>query len=72
MAEEVKETKEQEKTDAGKGFKTLLKVLLGIVFLAGGLYLAWRWRWDLVVLVKGCLGLLLVLAGAITLAIAKE
>ncbi len=72
MAEEVKENKEQEKKDSGKGVKTFLKVILGIVFLGLGAYLIWRWRWDLIALVKGSIGLFLILAGAITLAIAKE
>lgn len=72
MAEEPKETKEQEKKDGGKAVKTLLKVLLGIVLLGVGLYLIVRWRWDLLALIKGSLGLFLILAGAITLAIAKE
>lgn len=75
MAEEVKETKETketEKADSGKAFKTALKVLLGIAFLALGLYLVFRWWWHLIHLVQGCSGLFLILAGVITLAIAKE
>ncbi|MEK6567467.1 MAG: hypothetical protein AABZ27_01855 [Candidatus Omnitrophota bacterium] len=75
MAEEVKETKETketEKADSGKAFKTALKVLLGIAFLALGGYLVIRWWWHLIHLAQGSLGLILVLAGVITLAIAKE
>ena len=72
MAEEVKETKEQEKTDGGKAVKTFLKVLLGIVLLALGGYLVLRWWGHLFNLIKGCAGLFLILAGVITLAIAKE
>ncbi len=74
MAEEPKETKEteKEKTDAGKGIKTLLKYLLGIALVVVGLWLVWLWRNDLLMLVRGGLGLFLILAGAITIAIAKE
>lgn len=74
MAEEAKETKEpeKEKADAGKGVKTLLKYLLGIALVVVGVWLVWVWRNDLLVLVRGGLGLFLILAGAITIAIAKE
>lgn len=71
MAEEVKETKEVEKTD-DKVFKTVLKVVLGLVLLALGAYLILRWKWDIWTLIKGCAGPFLILAGVITLAIAKE
>lgn len=72
MAEEVKETKEPEKAEAGKGAKTLLKYVLGIALVAAGVGLVWAWRDDLLALVRGGLGLFLILAGAITIAIAKE
>jgi hypothetical protein len=32
----------------------------------------YAWRFDLFVVIKGCIGLFLILAGLITLAIAKE
>ncbi len=69
MAEEVKEV---EKTDGGKAVKTLMKVVLGLVLLAVGIALVWAWRADLWILIRGGLGLFLILAGVITLAIAKE
>jgi uncharacterized membrane protein YiaA len=72
MAEEQKETKEAKKTDGGKATKTLLKYLLGIALVVVGLWLVWVWCSDLLVLIKGGLGLFLILAGAITIAIAKE
>jgi len=66
MAEEAK------KTDAKKIISTLFKVVLGLVFLAlGGIAIVSWWN-DLLVVFKGCIGLFLVLAGLITLAIAKE
>lgn len=72
MAEEVKETKEVEKTDSDKIFKTVLKVVLGLVLLVLGAYLIVRWKWDIWTLIKGCAGPFLILAGVIALAIAKE
>ena len=69
MAEETKET---EKTDAKKIFWTLFKVILGIVFLGLGALTIFKWWSDLLVVVRGCIGLFLILAGIITLAIAKE
>jgi len=52
--------------------KTLLKILIGVVLIAIGLVLViiwWPYLWGLV---QGCLGLFLIMAGAITIAIAKE
>jgi len=66
MAEEVK------KVDAKKILSTVFKVVLGLAFLAlGGLAII-RWLKDLLIVFKGCIGLFLILAGVITLAIAKE
>lgn len=70
MAEEVKQ--EEKKTDVKKIFGTLLKVVLGLVFLGLGVALWWAWRGDFLIVLKGCLGPFLLLAGVITLAIAKE
>ncbi|MCM8770701.1 MAG: hypothetical protein NC936_02400 [Candidatus Omnitrophica bacterium] len=71
MAEEVKETETKEK-ESKKILSTLLKVLLGIVFLALGIWAIVVWRYDFLVLVKGCVGPFLLLAALITFAIAKE
>ena len=70
MAEEVKQ--EEKKVDGKKIVSTIFKVILGLVFLALGALAVIRWRLDLQVVFKGCIGLFLVLAGIITLAIAKE
>lgn len=70
MAEEAKQ--EEKKADAGKIFSTIFKVILGIVFLALGVSAIIRWWADLLMVIKGCIGLFLILAGIITLAIAKE
>jgi fatty acid desaturase len=70
MAEEVKQ--EQKKAEASKAMSTILKVILGLAFLALGILAILKWWPDLLTIVKGCIGLFLVLAGIITLAIAKE
>ncbi len=73
MAEEIK--KEEKPcccADGKKMFSTLLKVVLGLVFLGLGVAAILRWWKLLLMIVKGCIGLFLILAGVITLAIAKE
>jgi len=76
MPEEVKpeEKKEGEpKAEKAKAVvKTIFKVILGILLIALGLRLVWIWRIPLWTVIQGCLGPFLVLAGIITLAIAKE
>ncbi|MDD5692807.1 MAG: hypothetical protein PHP10_06515 [Candidatus Omnitrophica bacterium] len=58
--------------DAKKTLSTLFKVILGLVFLVlGGLAILKYWK-ALLLIIKGCIGLFLILAGVITLAIAKE
>lgn len=70
MAEETKT--EEKKVDVKKILSTIFKVVLGLVFLVLGLLAIIRW-WNLLLLViKGCIGPFLLLAGVITLAIAKE
>lgn len=69
MAEEVKQ---EEKKEPSKVLGTIFKVILGLVFLALGVWAILRWWQLLLMLVKGCIGLFLILAGVITLAIAKE
>ncbi|MFA4842689.1 MAG: hypothetical protein WC658_02520 [Candidatus Omnitrophota bacterium] len=69
MAEEVKQEVKPEKKNV---LGTLLKVILGLVFLALGVLTILAWRRDLLMVIKGCVGPFLVLAGIITLAIAKE
>ena len=71
MAEEIKQT-ESCCCCASKGFSSFLKVIFGLILLAVGVWLMWTWRYDLLILIKGCIGPFLVLVGIITLAIAKE
>lgn len=66
MAEEIN------KTEAKKTPATLIKVILGLVFLGLGALAILNWWEFLLMIIKGSIGLFLLLAGVITLAIAKE
>lgn len=55
-----------------KNLAVSFKVILGIIFLILGGAAILKWWGPLLLIVKGCAGLFLVLAGVITLAIAKE
>ena len=68
----TEENKEAGKADVKKMFWTVFKVLLGLGFLVLGVLAIMKWWGDLVTVVRGCIGLFLILAGIITLAIAKE
>lgn len=70
MADEVKQ--EEKKAEASKVPSTILKVILGLALLALGAWAIIIWWSDLLLLIRGCIGLFLILAGVITLAIAKE
>ena len=71
MAEEVKQ-EEKKGCDVKKASGTILKVILGLVFLVLGVLALLRWWKLLLLIIKGSIGLFLILAGVITLAIAKE
>lgn len=70
MAEEVKQ--EEKKLEVKKILGTIFKVILGLAFLVLGVLAVIRWWSSLLLVIKGCIGLFLILAGVITLAIAKE
>lgn len=70
MAEEIKQ--EEKKAEGKNALATFFKVILGLVFLALGAYAVYHWWGLLLLIIKGCIGLFLLLAGLITLAIAKE
>ena len=73
MAEETKETttQTQEKKEPSKVLKTLLKVTAGLALIVVGVIAIVGWWSSVLTLIKGCLGLFLILVGAIFLAIAK-
>lgn len=60
------------KKDGKKALATIFKVILGLVFLVLGVAAIVSWWSALLMVIKGCIGLFLILAGIITLAIAKE
>ena len=70
MAEETKQ--EEKKVDVKGALSTIFKVILGLVFLALGVWAIVVWWRDVLLVIRGCVGLFLILAGVITLAIAKE
>lgn len=71
MAEEANEKKVDEKKSSVFA-KSSFKVIIGVVLVIIGLAAIISWWPNLLVLLKGCIGLLLIAAGAITIAIAKE
>lgn len=70
MAEEIK--KEEQKCEGKNVLSMVFKVVLGLVFLVLGILALIRWWPALLILIKGCIGPFLILAGLITLAIAKD
>ena len=70
MAEEVKQ--EEKKPETKGVFSTIFKVILGLALLVLGVWAIIAWREDLLTVIRGCVGGFLILAGAITLAIAKD
>ncbi len=57
---------------AKKVGKAGLKIILGLALLVLGVWAVVGWWQDLLVLIKGAVGIILILAGVISLAIAKE
>ena len=75
MAEETKQaeqTQPEEKKSASELAKTVLKMILGVVLIALGVVAVVVWWQDLLNLIKGGIGLFLVLVGLITIAIARD
>lgn len=62
----------EEKKKGGVATKTILKIILGLIFIGLGIWAIVGWWEELLDLIKGGIGLFAVLAGAITIAIAKE
>ncbi|UCG35102.1 MAG: hypothetical protein JSW17_06345 [Candidatus Omnitrophota bacterium] len=67
MAEEQAQEKKK-----GAGLKKAFGILMGILLIVAGITLVVLWFADLLIVVRGCVGAFLALAGAITIAIAKE
>lgn len=70
--EEQNKAQETEAKQCPDTTKMIGKIILGIVFILLGLVALIRWWPSLWTVIKGCIGLFLILAGVITVAIAKE
>ena len=62
----------EEKKSAKGGIMTALKIALGVILLIIGILAIICWRWDVLALIRGSIGVIILLAGAICFAIAKE
>jgi hypothetical protein len=63
---------EEKQAGSKKLVSVISKVILGLVLLVLGIWAVVVWWEDLISVVKGCIGGFLILAGLITLAIAKD
>ena len=66
----VEQTTEKKKTSNISS--SILKVVLGLVLVTLGIWAIMSWWSCLVSIFKGCIGLFLILAGLVTIAIAKN
>ncbi|RKY37806.1 MAG: hypothetical protein DRP72_02900 [Candidatus Omnitrophota bacterium] len=72
VAQNQEQTQVKEEKKTSEVVKTVFKYILGIVLVGLGIWAViglWQSVWTVI---KGCLGVFLILAGAITIAIAKE
>lgn len=64
-----------QKVEASKpsnGTKAIIKLILGMVLIILGLIALISWHEELFTIIKGCIGLFVILAGVITIASAKS
>jgi hypothetical protein len=72
MAEEIKQEEKKCCCEGKNICWTIFKVILGLALLTLGVWAVMHWISSIKIIFKGCIGLFLILAGIITLAIAKE
>lgn len=72
MTEEANDKKVDGEKSCCVCSKPSIKVIIGIVLIIIGLAAVISWWSNLLAMLKGCIGLLLIMAGAIAIAIAKE
>lgn len=70
--EEQNKIQETEVKKSPDTTKMIAKMVLGVAFILLGLIALIRWWPSLWTVIKGCVGLFMILAGVITIAIAKE
>ncbi len=72
MEEKMKDVQKKEEKKISEGGKSLVKYVLGVLLVVLGLVAViglWASVW---IIIKGGIGLVLIIAGAVTIAIAKE
>ena len=52
--------------------KSTVKIVVGVLLIIFGILSLLQWYPDLLLLIRGCIGLFLIAAGAIAIVIAKE
>jgi hypothetical protein len=57
---------------AKKNSAVIFKTILGLVFLTLGIIAILNWWQDFKIVIKGCIGLCVILLGMITLILARE
>lgn len=72
MVEEANDKKVDGEKSCYACSKSSVKVIIGVVLIIIGLSAVISWLPNLLALLKGCIGLFLIMAGAIAIAIAKE
>jgi len=68
----AEEEKKETSCCTSKGVSAIGKILLGVILIALGAYLCYRWLIPLKILIQACLGPFLILMGLVFIAIAKE
>lgn len=72
MSEETSSKKVGPKNSCHSCFKPTVKVAVGMLLIIIGLAMAIKWWFSLLILLQGFISLFLIIAGALTIAIAKE
>ena len=75
MAEDTNTTNNaavKEDKKSSEVFKTAVKISIGVILVILGIWAVFGWWSFLWMVIKGCIGIFLILAGVITIAIAKE
>jgi cell division septal protein FtsQ len=67
--QQTQETREEQSISIPK---SVLKTAVGLIFIFFGLLAVFAWWQSLLTVIKGCLGIFLILIGAVVVAIAKE
>jgi hypothetical protein len=73
MKNKIEKSENSLKTPSPKsGNRFIVRMALGLILVVSGLMMIFAWWRDLWVVVRGCAGVLVVLAAAVVLAMARE